>query len=94
MNTKDEGSLTVWWWAVDALKKIGARWRMQWDFTVNPCNGTSGWFDQTNPAKPIGVMCSGCDIGNCHVINIILPDQNLTGSLPDEFSNFTSLQVM
>ncbi|KAM0945205.1 hypothetical protein DsansV1_C10g0100231 [Dioscorea sansibarensis] len=30
---------------VDALEKIGRKLGKQWDFTVDPCTGTSSWVD-------------------------------------------------
>ncbi|KAH7651408.1 Non-specific serine/threonine protein kinase protein [Dioscorea alata] len=74
---------------VDALKKIGAKLRKDWNFTVNPCSGTSGWVDKTGA---VNVKCGACTANYCHITSIVLQGQNLTGSLPDEFSNLTSLQ--
>ncbi|KAM0938346.1 putative protein kinase RLK-Pelle-DLSV family [Dioscorea sansibarensis] len=80
---------------VDALKKIGAKLGKRWDFTVNPCSGTFGWVDSpsSNSAVKANVTCGACKANYCHVTSIVLKGLNLTGSLPDEFSNLTSLQV-
>ncbi|XP_039116091.1 probable LRR receptor-like serine/threonine-protein kinase At1g53430 [Dioscorea cayenensis subsp. rotundata] len=81
---------------VDALKKIGAKLGKQWDFTVDPCSGTSGWVDSnSNKDVAVNVTCGPCNtISSCHVISVILKGQNLTGTLPGEFANLTSLQVI
>ncbi|KAJ0986354.1 hypothetical protein J5N97_004710 [Dioscorea zingiberensis] len=78
---------------VDALKIIGGKLGKQWDFTVDPCSRTSGWVDP-NSNKDFAVNVSACNDTSCHVISILLKGQSLKGSLPDEFFNLTSLQVM
>ncbi|XP_039115896.1 probable LRR receptor-like serine/threonine-protein kinase At1g53440 [Dioscorea cayenensis subsp. rotundata] len=81
---------------VDALKKIGEKLGKHWNFTVNPCSGTSGWVDPSNSNRDVtaNVTCSACKANDCHVTSIVLTGQNLTGSLPGEFSNLTFLQVI
>ncbi|KAH7651421.1 Non-specific serine/threonine protein kinase protein [Dioscorea alata] len=81
---------------VDALKKIGAKLGKQWDFTVDPCSGTSGWVDSTSTKDvAVNVTCGPCNAtSSCHVISVILKSQNLTGTLPGEFANLTSLQII
>ncbi|XP_039116497.1 probable LRR receptor-like serine/threonine-protein kinase At1g53440 isoform X2 [Dioscorea cayenensis subsp. rotundata] len=80
---------------VVALKKIGAKLGKHWDFTVNPCTGASGWVDPiSNWPVAANVTCGACKGNYCHVTSIILTGQNLTGSLPDEFSNLTFLQAI
>ncbi|KAM0938344.1 putative non-specific serine/threonine protein kinase [Dioscorea sansibarensis] len=74
-----------------------ARLGKQWDFTVDPCSGTSGWVDPSNHSNlevEANVTCGACKAIYCHVTSIVLRGLNLTGSLPDEFSNLTSLQVI
>ncbi|KAH6780854.1 Leucine-rich repeat transmembrane protein kinase [Perilla frutescens var. hirtella] len=58
-----------------------------WDFSVDPCTGLSGWATQ-NPVKGYenAVTCD-CSFDNnttCHVVSIILKAQNLIGSVPRE----------
>ncbi|KAJ0986352.1 hypothetical protein J5N97_004708 [Dioscorea zingiberensis] len=80
---------------VEALKKIGSTLGKQWDFTVDPCSGTSGWVDHTtdeDSMRAANVTCGNCNATYCHITSIILKRQNLTGSLPDELANLTSLQ--
>ncbi|KAH7651414.1 Non-specific serine/threonine protein kinase protein [Dioscorea alata] len=80
---------------VDALKKIGSQLGKQWDFAVDPCSGSSGWINSTsNKDFTSNVTCGACTAASCHVISIILKSQNLTGSLPDDFSALTSLQTI
>ncbi|KAH7651405.1 Non-specific serine/threonine protein kinase protein [Dioscorea alata] len=80
---------------VVALKKIGAKLGKRWDFTVNPCTGASGWVDPISNRQVVAnVTCGACKGHYCHVTSIILTGQNLTGSLPDEFSNLTFLQAI
>ncbi|KAJ0986281.1 hypothetical protein J5N97_004637 [Dioscorea zingiberensis] len=83
------------WRTVEALRKIGSKLGKQWDFTVDPCLGTSGWVDPTTDQDHIraaNVTCGNCSATYCHVTSILLKRQNLTGSLPDELANLTSLQ--
>ncbi|KAM0938353.1 putative protein kinase RLK-Pelle-DLSV family [Dioscorea sansibarensis] len=80
---------------VEALKKIGMRLRKQWNFQVDPCSGTSGWVEpSSNDDVAINVTCGACETTSCHITSILLKSQSLTGSLPDEFSNLTHLQVI
>ncbi|KAH7651411.1 Non-specific serine/threonine protein kinase protein [Dioscorea alata] len=81
---------------VDALKKIGEKLGKYWDFTINPCSGSSGWVDPPNSNRDVtaNVTCNACKGNYCHVTSIVLTGQNLTGFLPDEFSNLTFLQVI
>ncbi|KAJ0986282.1 hypothetical protein J5N97_004638 [Dioscorea zingiberensis] len=92
----DDMMFLFWRWrTVEALKKIGSKLGKQWDFTVDPCSGTSGWVDHTtdeDSMRAANVTCGNCNATYCHITSIILKRQNLTGSLPDELANLTSLQ--
>ncbi|XP_039116046.1 probable LRR receptor-like serine/threonine-protein kinase At1g53440 isoform X3 [Dioscorea cayenensis subsp. rotundata] len=83
---------------VEALKKIGSKLGKQWNFSVDPCTGTFGWVDpaKPNPNSPMAadVSCDLCKADYCHITSIILRGQNLTGFLPNEFSNLTFLRVI
>ncbi|KAJ0986381.1 hypothetical protein J5N97_004737 [Dioscorea zingiberensis] len=82
---------------VEVLKKIGSKLGKHWDFTVDPCLGTSGWVDPTTDEDHIraaNVTCGNCNATYCHITSILLKRQNLTGSLPDELANLASLQFI
>ncbi|KAJ0986349.1 hypothetical protein J5N97_004705, partial [Dioscorea zingiberensis] len=59
---------------------------MQWDLRLGG--------PQLNKDLVVNVTCGACNATSCHVTSVVLKGQNLTGSLPDEFSNLTSLQVI
>ncbi|KAH7651416.1 Non-specific serine/threonine protein kinase protein, partial [Dioscorea alata] len=75
--------------------RIGVKLKKQWNFTVDPCSGNFGWVDP-NSSKDVAVnvTCGACNTTSCHITSIILKSQNLTGVLPDEFSNLSYLQVI
>ncbi|KAI3457606.1 hypothetical protein Pfo_014269 [Paulownia fortunei] len=69
--------------------------KMDWNFSVDPCSGLSGWVTQ-NPVKgnENAVTCN-CTFDNntiCHVVSIILKAQNLNGSVPRELVRLPFLQ--
>ena len=58
----------------------------------NNTNGTSwtiksGWLENNTPCAWYGVFC----FGRTHVYNLLLPSNNLEGTLPPEFWNLTAL---
>ncbi|KAI4333503.1 hypothetical protein L6164_018299 [Bauhinia variegata] len=70
--------------------------KTDWDFSVDPCSGESNWV------KPLplngeenAVTCGNCSLVNgtnyCHVVSIILKQENLNGTLPQELVKFPYL---
>ncbi|KAG8386456.1 hypothetical protein BUALT_Bualt03G0150600 [Buddleja alternifolia] len=73
-------------------RSLGKR---DWNFSVDPCSGLSGWVTQ-NPVKGFenAVTCN-CTFANntvCHIVSIILKAQNLNGSVPRELPRLPFLQ--
>ncbi|KZV45825.1 putative leucine-rich repeat receptor-like serine/threonine-protein kinase [Dorcoceras hygrometricum] len=75
---------------VESLKLIGRTLgKTDWDFTVDPCSGESGWRGNGN-----AVNCT-CTFENntvCHVVAIVWKSQNLDGRLPPELVRLPFLQ--
>ncbi|KAK1399191.1 putative leucine-rich repeat receptor-like serine/threonine-protein kinase [Heracleum sosnowskyi] len=69
--------------------------KTNWNFSVDPCSGDSGWNATVGLKSPDNaVTCGNCsDNGTvCHVTSIILKSQNLAGKLPPEFEKLLYLQ--
>ncbi|KAK8633357.1 hypothetical protein V6N13_014203 [Hibiscus sabdariffa] len=79
---------------VDALRSIGRTLGKDWDFSVDPCSGTSGWQDQPLSSYQANNVTCDCTFNNsntCHVTHILLKAQNLSGTLP---TNLASLPFL
>ncbi|KAI4323059.1 hypothetical protein L6164_022695 [Bauhinia variegata] len=82
---------------VQALKDIAKTLgKTDWDFNVDPCSGESNWV------KPLplngeenAVTCGNCSLVNgtnfCHVVSIVLKQENLNGTLPSDLGRFPYL---
>ncbi|XP_064947950.1 probable LRR receptor-like serine/threonine-protein kinase At1g53430 isoform X4 [Musa acuminata AAA Group] len=81
---------------VNALKVIASKLKKKWNISVDPCSGTEGWIEPSSFIYVVSNLTCTCSptINVCHVTSIQLKGQNLTGVLPDEFANLTSLQVL
>ncbi|PWA42740.1 LRR receptor-like serine/threonine-protein kinase [Artemisia annua] len=85
---------------VDALKVIASKLRYSgWQPTSNSCSTGTG-LNQTKSLNDKGfiqfgsnVTCS-CNTTVCHITNIQLKGLNLTGVIPEEFANLTSLREL
>ncbi|XP_042030301.1 probable leucine-rich repeat receptor-like serine/threonine-protein kinase At3g14840 isoform X2 [Salvia splendens] len=81
---------------VESLRVIARRLgKVDWDFDVNPCSGSSGWATQNSTHGHENAVTCNCTFDNnttCHVISIVLKAQNLNGSLPREFVRLSFLQ--
>ncbi|KAG0459564.1 hypothetical protein HPP92_022692 [Vanilla planifolia] len=78
---------------VDALKLINAKMRVGWDFSVDPCSESKEWVDPTSNEDVARNVTCDRDLNNVyHVTSISLKSQSLTGVLPAEFANLTSLK--
>ncbi|KAL8512184.1 hypothetical protein ACS0TY_018585 [Phlomoides rotata] len=79
-----------------SLEVIGrSMGKMDWNFSVDPCSGLSGWATQ-NPVKGnennLTCDCTFLNDTICHVISIVLKSQNLEGSIPRELVQLPFLQ--
>ncbi|KAF5948610.1 hypothetical protein HYC85_014567 [Camellia sinensis] len=81
---------------VDALNEIAKKLgKKNWDFSVDPCSGESGWANRSEPnGFENAVTCGNCTSDNttCHVVSIVLKSQNLGGILPPELVKLPHLQ--
>ncbi|XP_062008977.1 probable LRR receptor-like serine/threonine-protein kinase At1g07650 [Rosa rugosa] len=84
---------------VNALKEIAKKLgKKDWDFGKDPCTGEGNWRVFVDGMKSFesSVTCD-CSFNNnssCHVVSIALKAQNLTGTLPPEFSKLHYLKVL
>ncbi|PRQ30913.1 putative protein kinase RLK-Pelle-DLSV family [Rosa chinensis] len=84
---------------VQALRDIGKTLGKNWNFSVDPCSGELGWSTAPDGQYMNNVTCGNCSSTSntttdqiCHVTNILLKGQNLTGQLPKELINLSYLQ--
>ncbi|MQL95472.1 hypothetical protein Taro_028142 [Colocasia esculenta] len=79
---------------VAALKLVAEKLKIPqtlWNFSVDPCRD---WVPTIGSRLvSSNLTCGDCNTATnvCHVVNIELRGQNLTGVLPEEFGNLTSL---
>ncbi|CAJ2653500.1 unnamed protein product [Trifolium pratense] len=80
---------------VEALKDIAKTLgKKNWDFSVDPCSGERNWTSAEEKGSENAVTCD-CTYVNatvCHVTHIILKEQNLPGTLPQELVRLPYLQ--
>ncbi|GKV37075.1 hypothetical protein SLEP1_g45143 [Rubroshorea leprosula] len=78
---------------VEALQDIAKKLRKtDWDFSVDPCSGDSGWVLPSNNRFANSITCSNGTTP--HVVSIVLKEQSLTGTLPPEFVRLPYLQTI
>ncbi|GLT38035.1 hypothetical protein SLA2020_123060 [Shorea laevis] len=65
--------------------------KTNWDFSIDPCSGESGWVTPTEGLLENAVTCSSDTIPP-HVVSIVLKAQNLQGTLPSELVRLPYLQ--
>ncbi|PIN25480.1 Serine/threonine protein kinase [Handroanthus impetiginosus] len=66
-----------------------------WNFSVDPCSGLSGWLTPDPQNKSENNLTCNCSFANntiCHVVSIVLKSQNLNGSVPRELTRLPFLQ--
>ncbi|XP_037495730.1 probable LRR receptor-like serine/threonine-protein kinase At1g07650 isoform X3 [Jatropha curcas] len=78
----------------DIAKKLGKK---DWDFGKDPCSGEGNWrvLDERKGFES-SVYCN-CSFNNnttCRVVSIALKAQNLSGTIPPEFSKLRHLQLL
>ncbi|KAL2331306.1 hypothetical protein Fmac_018887 [Flemingia macrophylla] len=81
---------------VEALKDIGnTLGKKDWDTDVDPCSGESPWVvPSTTKGENVTVTCNCSITGDnfCHVVSILLKQQNLGGMLPPELIRLPYLE--
>ncbi|XP_063947818.1 probable LRR receptor-like serine/threonine-protein kinase At1g07650 isoform X2 [Daucus carota subsp. sativus] len=81
---------------VRALKEIGKKLgKNDWDFSKDPCSGEGNWsipIVRKGFESSVTCDCSFDANTTCHVIAIALKSQNLSGSVPSEFSKLHHLK--
>ncbi|XP_010273494.1 PREDICTED: probable leucine-rich repeat receptor-like serine/threonine-protein kinase At3g14840 isoform X2 [Nelumbo nucifera] len=84
---------------VVALREIAKRLgKREWDFSVDPCSGQSGWTTPGAPYTQQNTVACDCSFANkynttsCHVTRILLKSQGLQGVLPPELVKLPYLQ--
>ncbi|CAN6444261.1 unnamed protein product [Victoria cruziana] len=80
--------------AAAALRRIGTiLGKTDWNFSVDPCSGESGW---TTPRPQKGFENEvGCDCNGtvCHVTRMDLTRNYLSGSIPPEWGSLGLVNV-
>ncbi|KAL8138296.1 hypothetical protein V2J09_004297 [Rumex salicifolius] len=70
--------------------------KKDWNFEVNPCSSANtSWRTPSNPQTKTyanQLDCDHCSRGQCHVVNISLPGQDLAGVLPKSLANLPYLK--
>ncbi|GAB4827145.1 hypothetical protein Ancab_034034 [Ancistrocladus abbreviatus] len=82
---------------VDALRDIAKELgKHDWNFTVDPCSKHPSWYTLRNTAVPTYVNQLNCKCFGviCHVYNISLKGQDLSGSLPKSLVKLPHLEVI
>lgn len=81
---------------VRVLKKIAKKIGMSdWDFSVDPCSGKGNWYmEDGKDASGIDCDCHYNGSSICHVIRLSIKSQNVSGELPEEFSDLRYLQLL
>ncbi|KAF5190783.1 Nodulation receptor kinase [Thalictrum thalictroides] len=75
---------------VEALEEIAnTLGKKDWNFSVDPCSRDYGWAEDGNT---VTCNCSYVNDTICHVIRIVLINQNLDGILPPELVKLPYLQ--
>ncbi|KAL1537955.1 putative leucine-rich repeat receptor-like serine/threonine-protein kinase [Salvia divinorum] len=81
---------------VESLRVVATRLgKTDWDFSVDPCSGSSGWVTKNPVRGSENAVTCNCTFDNnttCHVTSIILKAQSLNGSLPRELVRLPFLQ--
>ncbi|XP_010246510.1 PREDICTED: probable leucine-rich repeat receptor-like serine/threonine-protein kinase At3g14840 [Nelumbo nucifera] len=78
---------------VEALRQIATKLgKTDWDFTVDPCSGQSGWKTDA-PKESRNVVECECN-ATCHVTIIVLKSQGLPGVLPSELVKLPYLKEL
>ncbi|RXH90360.1 hypothetical protein DVH24_032717 [Malus domestica] len=85
---------------VNVLKEIGKKLgKKDWDFGKDPCTEEGNWTVPISTGKKGFDSAVICDCtfnhnSSCHVIRIFLKSQNLSGTVPPEFSKLPYLEEL
>nr|POF18957.1 putative lrr receptor-like serine/threonine-protein kinase [Quercus suber] len=84
---------------VEVLKEIGKKLgKKDWDFGVDPCSGEGGnwrvWDGRKGFESNVTCDCTFNHNSSCHVVSIALKTQNLSGTVPPEFSKLPHLKFL
>ncbi|BBG99737.1 Leucine-rich repeat transmembrane protein kinase [Prunus dulcis] len=83
---------------VNALKEIGKKLgKKDWDFRKDPCTGEGNWNVSIEGRRKgfessVACNCTFNHNSSCHIISIALKAQNLSGTVPPEFSKLQHLK--
>ncbi|KAI7731214.1 hypothetical protein M8C21_030814 [Ambrosia artemisiifolia] len=90
LNTKNTYTVAA---LMEIAKELG---KEDWDFSQNPCDGNPNWVTPTgnlSQSKNV-VICTCAHNDSCHVVNITLMRQDLTGVLPPSLAKLPSIKVI
>ncbi|KAG4384386.1 hypothetical protein GLYMA_13G266100v4 [Glycine max] len=76
----------------DIAKTLGKK---DWDFNVDPCSGQRNWTSAVQVKGSENNVTCDCTFANgtvCHVTNMVLEGNQLSGNLPPELGNLTQIQ--
>ncbi|KAL5573926.1 hypothetical protein UlMin_023523 [Ulmus minor] len=83
---------------VKVLREIGRKLgKKDWDFGKDPCSGEGKWRDLTGWKGSESSVTCGCSFNknsSCHVVSIALKAQNISATVPPEFSKLPFLQQL
>ncbi|XP_068640979.1 probable LRR receptor-like serine/threonine-protein kinase At1g07650 [Aristolochia californica] len=82
---------------VSALRSIAKQLgKKDWDFSVDPCSEEGNWTRHVAEKGFESYVTCNCPDKHkfCHVINMVLKAENLTGSLPPQLANLRHLQQL
>ncbi|XP_047310375.1 probable leucine-rich repeat receptor-like serine/threonine-protein kinase At3g14840 [Impatiens glandulifera] len=79
------------------MKQIGTTLLKNWNFSVDPCSGESGWrtlavAGELDSDNEVTCDCAIFNYTGCHVTRIVLRRQNLQGMIPHQISQLPFIQ--
>ncbi|XP_076926139.1 putative LRR receptor-like serine/threonine-protein kinase At1g07650 [Bidens hawaiensis] len=86
---------------VNVLKQIGVKLGLAnsnvWDLSKDPCTGEGNWgVGEYKKGYNVSIVCDCSFDSNatCHAVNIYIKSQNISSTLPSEFSKLRYLRVL
>ncbi|KAF3794526.1 putative receptor-like protein kinase [Nymphaea thermarum] len=80
-----------------ALKVIGNKLKKVWDFSVDPCSGSNGWYTPGSSTTVMNNVTCNCTFANgtvCHVVSMSAIVNRISGPIPKEVGNISTLQQL